>query len=53
MSLTGSAVAGAGTSSVTDDVVGYTIAQFSPRKVMHLQQILNGFPLSSGTATTR
>ncbi|MFF5161435.1 arginase family protein [Streptomyces sp. NPDC000348] len=27
------------------DVVGLTIAEFIPRQVMHLQQILNGFPL--------
>jgi arginase len=32
------------------DVVGLTIAEFIPRQVMHLQQILNGFPLISGTA---
>ena len=31
------------------DVVGFTIAEFIPRQVMHLQQILNGFPLTSGT----
>jgi len=31
------------------DVVGFTIAEFIPRQVMHLQQILNGFPLISGT----
>ena len=36
------------------DVVGFTIAEFFPRQVMHLQQILDGFPpLISGTATTR
>jgi arginase len=29
------------------DVVGFTIAEFIPRHVMHLQQILNGFPLIS------
>jgi arginase len=29
------------------DVVGFTIAEFIPRQVMHLQQILNGFPLIS------
>jgi arginase len=33
------------------DVVGFTIAEFFPRQVMHLQQILDGFPLISGTAT--
>ncbi len=27
------------------DVVGFTIAEFVPRQVMHLRQILNGFPL--------
>jgi arginase len=27
------------------DVVGLTIAEFFPRQVMHLQQILRGFPL--------
>lgn len=32
------------------DVVGFTIAEFFPRQVMHLQQILDGFPLVSGTA---
>lgn len=26
-------------------VVGLTIAEFFPRQVMHLQQILQGFPL--------
>jgi hypothetical protein len=35
------------------DVVGFTIAEFFPRQVMHLRQILDGFPLISGTATTR
>ncbi|MGD9527016.1 arginase family protein [Pseudonocardia sp.] len=29
------------------DVVGLTIAEFFPRQVMHLQQILQGFPLIS------
>jgi arginase len=29
------------------DVVGLTIAEFFPRQVMHLQQILDGFPLLS------
>ena len=28
---------------------GYTIAEFIPRQVMHLRQILDGFPLISGT----
>jgi arginase len=31
------------------DVVGFTLAEFIPRQVMHLRQILNGFPLISGT----
>lgn len=31
------------------DVVGFTLAEFIPRQVMHLRQILNGFPLLSGT----
>ncbi len=31
------------------DVVGFTIAEFIPRQVMHLRQILDGFPLVSGT----
>ena len=30
------------------DVVGLTIAEFVPRQVMHLQQLLNGFPLLDG-----
>lgn len=32
------------------DVVGLTVAEFIPRQVMHLQQILNGFPLISRTS---
>jgi arginase len=32
------------------DVVGFTIAEFIPRQVMHLQQILKGFPLIEGSA---
>ena len=32
------------------DVVGFTIAEFFPRQVMHLQQILKGFPLLEGSA---
>ena len=32
------------------DVVGLTIAEFIPRQVIHLQQILKAFPLISGTA---
>jgi arginase len=31
------------------DVVGFTIAEFIPRQVMHLQQLLSGFPLISGS----
>ena len=33
----------------TADVVGFTIAEFIPRQVMHLRQIVDGFPLISGT----
>jgi arginase len=33
----------------TVDVVGFTIAEFIPRQVMHLRQILDGFPLISET----
>ena len=33
----------------TADIVGFTIAEFIPRQVMHLQQLLSGFPLISGT----
>jgi arginase len=29
------------------DVVGFTLAEFIPRQVMHLRQILSGFPLIS------
>jgi hypothetical protein len=35
------------------DVVGFTSAEFFLRQVMHLRQILDGFPMISGTATTR
>ena len=35
------------------DVVEFTIAEFIPRQVIHLQQILKCFPLISGTTTTR
>ena len=35
------------------DVVGFTIAEFIPRQVMHLQQILKGFPLIEGSAAAR
>jgi arginase len=31
------------------EVVGFTLAEFIPRQVMHLRQILNGFPLVCGT----
>jgi arginase len=31
------------------DIVGFTVAEFIPRQVIHLQQILRGFPLISGT----
>jgi hypothetical protein len=27
------------------DVVGFTIAKYFPRQVMHMQQILEGLPL--------
>ncbi|MEE1800698.1 arginase family protein [Streptomyces sp. JV176] len=33
------------------DVVGLTIAEFIPRQVMHLQQLLNGFPTLSTAKT--
>ena len=33
------------------DVVGLTIAEFIPRQVMHLQQLLSGFPLISGAVS--
>lgn len=32
------------------EVVGFTIAEFIPRQVMHLRQIVDGFPLICGTA---
>ena len=35
------------------DVVGFTIAEFIPRQVMHLQQLLSGFPLITGTTQGR
>jgi arginase len=31
------------------DVVGLTIAEFIPRQVMHLRQIVKGFPLIEGS----
>jgi arginase family enzyme len=37
----------AGVDAATD-VVGFTIAEFFPRQVMHLQQLVTGFPLLSG-----
>jgi arginase len=33
----------------TADIVGFTIAEFIPRQVMHLQQLLSGLPLISRT----
>ncbi|MFE5797026.1 arginase family protein [Streptomyces sp. NPDC056503] len=30
------------------DIVGTTVAEFFPRDVVHVQQVLNGFPLISG-----
>jgi arginase len=39
-----------GDTDQTVDVVGLTIAEFIPRQVMHLQQILKGFPLIEGPA---
>jgi hypothetical protein len=35
--------------SATVPIVGLTIAEFIPRQVMHLQQILKNFPLINGT----
>ena len=35
------------------EVVGLTIAEFIPRQVKHLQQILHGFPLLDGPATPK
>jgi arginase len=34
------------------DVVGFTIAEYFPRQVMHMQQILREFPLISDRPTT-
>ena len=31
-----------------EDVVGFTIAEFIPRQVMHLRQLMNSFPLVCG-----
>jgi arginase len=38
----------------TTDVVALTVAEFIPRQVMHLQQLLSGFPLlgTSGREAT-
>jgi arginase len=33
---------------VAVDIVGFTIAEFIPRQVMHLQQVLRSFPLIAG-----
>ena len=33
------------------DIVGFTIAEFIPRQVMHLQQIVKGFPLIGSAAS--
>jgi arginase len=35
------------------EIVGFTIAEFIPRQVMHLQHLLSGFPLISGTTAGR
>jgi arginase len=34
------------------DVVGFTVAEFFPRQVMHLQSILQGLPLIDSPSTT-
>jgi len=34
------------------EVVGITVAEFIPRQVMHLQQLLTGFPLLRGSTYT-
>jgi arginase len=34
------------------DVVGVTVAEFIPRQVMHLQQLLSGFPLLRASTST-
>jgi hypothetical protein len=34
------------------DVVGITVAEFIPRQVMHLQQLLTGFPLIRALTST-
>ena len=33
------------------DLVGFTLAEFIPRQVMHLRQIVDGFPLISKRTT--
>jgi len=33
--------------SAATDVVGLSIAEFFPRQVLHIQQLLKGFPLVS------
>ena len=33
------------------DVVGLTISEFMPRQVMHLQQLLMGFPMLRSSET--
>jgi hypothetical protein len=35
------------------DVVGFTIAEFFPREVMHLQQLVDGFPDHAATTGSR
>jgi arginase len=35
------------------DVVGVTVAEFIPRQVMHLQQLLTGFPLLGASRSAR
>ena len=34
------------------DVVGLTVAEFIPRQVIHLQQLLTGFPLLGASRST-
>jgi arginase len=36
--------------SAAAEVVGFTIAEFIPRQVMHLQQVVAGFPLLAAGA---
>jgi arginase len=35
------------------DVVGLTIAEFIPRQVMHLQGLVEGFPLLGGSRSAK